>query len=134
MPCHNVATLRSFWLMSSLGRALGLSIKKFPFYLSVSLRISPYITHDYIRSTYIKPKLLDPLCLLFFLYPNSYFTQLQLYSPMTVQNGSLAPSQKQEKPWVETPLKESSSLSKAAKWYELSCHAKFKLSNISSKS
>ena len=48
---------------------------------------------------------------------------------MTVQNGSLAPSQKQEKPWVETPLKESSSLSKAAKWYELSCHAKFKPSN-----
>ncbi|OCK98665.1 tryptophan synthase beta subunit-like PLP-dependent enzyme [Cenococcum geophilum 1.58] len=44
---------------------------------------------------------------------------------MTVQNGSLAPSQKQEKPWVETPLKESSSLSKAAK-----CRVFLKLENL----
>lgn len=97
-----------------------------------SLRVSPY--HAWLYLFYIKPKLFDPLCFLFFPYPNSYFTQLQLYSSMAIQNGSSAPSQKQEKPWVETPLKESSSLSKAAKWYDLSCHAKFKLSNISSKS
>ncbi|OCL15319.1 tryptophan synthase beta subunit-like PLP-dependent enzyme [Glonium stellatum] len=44
---------------------------------------------------------------------------------MAVQNGGSILSQKQEKPWVQTPLKESSSLSRAA-----NCRVFLKLENL----